>query len=227
MKIYAIGLGLMLSLGLAATGSDRLPGSTGATLGDRAAGMTDHKEQGLKSGTGEVLQPAILSGAGVNKLEWLDDWRSLPAEEAYLLFKSSDRHLPEELALQFNQSLTVLPHDPADRTAGGSPGTALPILESDPGSSYTDQGDTAVLSNYLFDVPVRFGSSCPVSASFAANDAWYSFSLEQATQVTVSTCAEDYYYDTRIGIFDEDLDLVSGNDDDYPFGASILQSALS
>jgi hypothetical protein len=141
------------------------------------------------------------------------NWQSLPAHEAYSLFKEFGREMPAELSQQFNQSNVVNPYNDSDRQAGGSPDNALPIMATDPGDVFNDSGNTAILSNYLGSVPFGSIGGCPSTHGFDANDAWYSFSLTTATEVTVATCGGVYNYDTRLGIFNPDLELVTGNDD--------------
>ncbi|MCB1047898.1 MAG: hypothetical protein KDC10_11935, partial [Calditrichaeota bacterium] len=155
--------------------------------------------------------PELRPGAG--KDERLARWRELPAEEAYALFKASGGELPAELAARFNQSLVAMPFDDTRRQAGDSPLTAFLIDGTAPGDSYQDHGDTALLSDYLHGVPLALDRGCIKTSEFAANDAWYVFTLSEPTLVTASTCAATLHYDTRLGLFSSNLDLAAGRDD--------------
>ena len=168
--------------------------------------------------------PTVKGAATPSKEERLAHWQNLPAEQAYRLFKEAGWEAPAELAQCFNSSLTSTPWTPDLRQAGGSPGTAVTIVPTNFGDSYTDHGNTALLSNYLTNVPYRYEFTCPQTAGYDANDGWYVFSISQPTFVTVTTCAATYYYDTRVGIFNTSLDLITGNDDNC--GTYGLQSTV-
>ena len=169
-------------------------------------------------------KPAPLRGAW-DKEERLASWRELPALGAYRLFKELGRELPAELALQFNSSLVATPWTPDFRQAGGSPGTAVVITNTAPGATYSDHGNTMLLSNYLGAVAGTNSLGCPATASFDANDGWYEFTLAQATQVTATTCTAVYHYDTRLGLFTLGLEQVAGNDDNCEING--LQSSVT
>jgi len=128
------------------------------------------------------------------------------------LFKDLGLEIPRELALQVNASMTVNPADPADRQAGGSPGTALTIPGTGIGDTYQDSGTTRTLSNYLYAVPYYTGS-CFQPVNFSSNDAWYTFTLAAPTRVQATTCGGGEGYDTVLGFFSPDLVPVAANDD--------------
>jgi hypothetical protein len=160
--------------------------------------------------------------ASPSKEERMANWRDLPALEAYRLFKELGREMPAELALQVNASTTVNVYDESLRQAGGSPMTAVPIPYTNPGDSYSDSGNTIVLSNYLSNVPYS-NTPCIGTYGFYGNDAWYTFTLTAPTQVSADLCAGAYNFDTLLGIFNTSLDMVASNDD----ACGILQSSLS
>ncbi|MCA9782181.1 MAG: hypothetical protein H6678_02675 [Candidatus Delongbacteria bacterium] len=193
--------------------------------------MKQQIEQAKRSGLPIVpaagpAQHPLNAVPAPSKQERLENWRTMQPLEAYQLFKAAGEAIPEALALQFNASLTVNPYDETIRQAGGSPGSATPIFDTSPGSSYSDSGNTAVLSNYIQNVPYTSGP-CFQTSYFDANDAWYTFTLTTAREVTVATCGGAFYYDTRIGVFTPDLDLVTGNDDNCSGGANGLLSSLT
>jgi hypothetical protein len=180
-----------------------------------------------KSGPVVMAAPAAHPAnpvAAPSKEERLANWRDLPALEAYRLFKELGRELPTELALQVNASMTVNVYNESLRQAGGSPMTAVPIPYTNPGDSYSDSGNTIVLSNYLSNVPYNYNNnSCINTYGFYGNDAWYTFTLYAPTQVSADLCSGGYNYDTLLGIFNTSLDMVASNDD----ACGILQSSLS
>jgi hypothetical protein len=98
------------------------------------------------------------------------------------------------------------------RQAGGSPMTALPIVNTNPGDTYSDSGNTVVLSNYLGAVPY-LAVPCTQTGEFSGNDAWYTFTLSAPTQVTATTCGGVYTFDTLLGVFNTSLEPVANNDD--------------
>ncbi len=149
----------------------------------------------------------------MTQAERLAAWRELDPEAAYQLFKDCGVEPPRELALQFNSSLDVRPWSEDMRQAGGSLGMALLIPDTHVGAVYTDHGNTQLLSNYLAMVDYINSTGCPVAYGFLANDGWYTFQLDQPTQVMVSTVNSAYHYDTMVGIFDASLEQIAGNDD--------------
>lgn len=169
-------------------------------------------------------KPAPLRGSW-DKEERLARWSEMPALDAYRLFKELGRELPAELALRFNSSLVATPWTPDFRQAGGSPGTAVVIDNTTPGATFSDHGNTTQLSNYLGAVAGTNSLGCPATVGFDANDGWYQFTLAQATQVTATTCAADYHYDSRLGLFTTGLEQLAGNDDDCQVNG--LQSSVA
>lgn len=181
------------------------------------------KQQGLSLGT----PGAPLPGAGLpGKAERLAAWRELDPAEAYRLFKDCGVEMPRELALRFNSSLEVRPWSEELRQAGGSPGTALLIADTNIGAVYTDHGNTQLLSNYFGGVDHLNYAGCPETWGFLANDGWYTFHLDRPTLVTVSTVNPTYYYDTMLGILDASLEQIAGNDDGMT-GDYLAQSRVS
>ena len=168
----------------------------------------------------------VVHGAGLpGKAERLADWQSLPAEEAYALFKAAEVEPPLELALQFNQSAGARPFVEGDRMQGDSPAQAFVIDGTAHGSAYGAHGNTIGLSNYIDNVPWGGSMGCPYTYGFDGNDAWYVFIIHQPTLVTASTCAATFHYDTRLGLFNESLDLITGNDDNCDING--LQSTVA
>jgi hypothetical protein len=162
---------------------------------------------------------------GLTKAQRLEDWRDLPAEEAYAVFKEMGLQPPAELAQQLNQSTVATPWVEGDRIAGNSPGSAHLIGNTGWGDVFTDMGDTRPLSNYLDLVPYTTGEGeCLRTGEFGANDAWYVFTIDQPTRVVFSTCAAAFHYDTRLGLFSRNLEQVAGNDDNCQING--LQSTI-
>jgi hypothetical protein len=156
--------------------------------------------------------PFRLPLPALSKEERLADWRTLPAREAYRLYKELGQDMPRELALQFNASLDVTPWNETLRQAGGSPGTALPIGDTYPGATFYDSGNTVILSNYLSSVPY-VSAPCIQTSGFYGNDAWYSFTLSAPTRVVASTCNGVISFDTILGVFNPLLEMEASNDD--------------
>lgn len=142
-------------------------------------------------------------------LPGMEDRSSL---DAYLLLKDRGLEIPLELALQVNASMTVNPADPADRQAGGSPGTAWPIPDTAHGDTFQDSGSTIPLSNFIQEL-VAFTGSCFQDANLAGNDAWYTFTLAQPTRVQATTCGGVIAFDTELAVLTTGLDPVAINDD--------------
>jgi hypothetical protein len=178
-----------------------------------------------KSGPVMMAVPAAHPAnpvAAPSKEERMANWRDLPALEAYRLFKELGREMPAELALQVNASMTVNVYNESLRQAGGSPMTAVPIPYTNPGDSYSDSGNTIVLSNYLTNVPY-INTPCNGTSGFYGNDAWYTFTLYAPTQVSATCAPASYNFDTLLGIFNTSLEMVASNDD----ACGILQSSLA
>lgn len=152
----------------------------------------------------------------------------LPQDEAdrlrYRHAKDLGTSIPMDLALRVNASMTVTPYDESLRQGGGSPLTAVPIPDTNLGAEFTDHGNTAILSDYIHTVPYTYSYPCPITPEFFGNDAWYRFTLTQPTRVTASTCSDVFHFDTIVGLFDEGLNQVSGNDD--ACGPTIFQSKV-
>jgi hypothetical protein len=154
--------------------------------------------------------PAALPA--LSKEERLADWHTLPALDAYRLYKDLGQQMPRELALQFNASLDVTPWNESLRQAGGSPGTALPVADTYPGATFQDSGNTSVLSNYLGSVSYTSGP-CIQTSGFNGNDAWYAFTLDTPTRVVASTCNGVTGFDTILGVFNTLLEMEASDDD--------------
>lgn len=110
-----------------------------------------------------------------------------------------------------------------------------PVLHKDGGSSaldavvitaqiFRDSGNTQGKGNNAL-LP-----ACGSSGADTAEDAWYQVTLGGRGSITAwTTCADQGppSYDTRLGIFDENLVLVACNDDDPACGAPNFQSRIS
>ena len=171
-------------------------------------------------------QPAVLGPfPGRDKQDLDSFWPELEPRRAYRLFKELGQPIPTDLARQFNHGLEATPWVESDRTAGNSPATALPIPDTSIGANFSDQDDTSSRSNYLADMPWgETGNGCDYTGDFAANDAWYVFTLDTQTQVYAGLCSDTFDYDTRLGIFSPNLEQVAGNDDNCDL--EDLQSSL-
>jgi hypothetical protein len=225
--------GLVLALACVAQATDgqtglgpkESPAQLRARLQQAAPGAAQPVNPGLgKNGPVVLAAPAAHPAnpvASPSKEERMANWRDLPVLEAYRLFKELGREMPAELALQVNASMTVNVYNESLRQAGGSPMTAVPIPYTNPGDSYSDSGNTIVLSNYLTNVPY-INTPCNGTSGFYGNDAWYTFTLTAPTQVSADLCCRCNNYDTLLGIFNTSLDMVASNDD----ACGILQSSL-
>ena len=151
---------------------------------------------------------AVCGSAGAQKLP-LPEWQPSAAQKygaessSRLLDPGSPSHAPQQ------------PHAVAD---GGSNAADATVITA---PIFRDTGNTQGKGD---DISLP---ACPSGGTDTAEDAWYKLTLPQGGTLTAwTTCAEPGIptYDTRLGIFREDLTLVTCNDDDPTCG---LQSRIS
>ena len=142
------------------------------------------------------------------------DGKTVFASEAhaeYAFLKNAGLPIPEALRLElFGPVAETSPL----RDGGDDSGTATAIAFS-AGGVYTDSGSTADKTDVMptnQTAPATCNTSFYASSSFGSADAWYSFTLPDSYEVSASVCdAADY--DTCLGIFDSEMNLVAVNDD--------------
>jgi formylglycine-generating enzyme required for sulfatase activity len=152
------------------------------------------------------------ASAPMNKQVLLGTTPSYPtaAHAEYAHLKANNLSIPESLMREVFGSQ---PQGGA-RQGGESWASATPITFS-AGGTYTDSGTTVSAVN---DVPVGqlppglCNTSFFASSSFGGGDVFYTFTLPAAYEVDASTC-NNASYDSCLGIFDSNHNLVAVNDD--------------
>lgn len=143
------------------------------------------------------------------------DTRVLPTGETelYQYYKDSGQEAPRWLQARLFPEAGRTERD-GSRDGGDGPDAAVEIPFT-AGAEWTDAGTTVGFTN---DVPV--GQTAPLncatsfypSSSFGGPDAWYRFTLDEPYEVAASVC-DNATYDSCIGIFDINLNLVAVNED--------------
>jgi hypothetical protein len=173
----------------------------------------------------EIDQKSFLSQYGLDNFPVYYD-NMTPEAMLYQQYKEEGKAAPAWLRD------TIFPHANSGlrdvgRDGGDDQGTATVIDDTSVGSCFNDTGATDTKTDVLLN-PQELPTNCNSSqygGSFAAPDAWYSFTLEVGTYVNATTVLDGTLYDTAMALLDADLIPYAINDDQI--GDALYRSTIS